>query len=39
MNVELTNLIAAQRSFQGCSSALETVDAINRKAAQQLAAI
>ena len=39
MNVELTNLIAAQRSFQGCSSALATIDAINRKAAQQLAAI
>ena len=39
MNVELTNLIAAQRSFQGCSSALATVDALNRKAAQQLAAI
>ena len=39
MNVELTNLIAAQRSFQGCSSALATIDAINRKAAQQIAAI
>lgn len=39
MNVELTNLIAAQRAFQGCSSALTIIDTLNRKAAQQLAAI
>lgn len=39
LNVELTNLVSAQRAFQSCSSALSTIDAINRKAAQQLAAI
>lgn len=39
MNVELTNLVAAQRAFQSCSSALTTVDSLNRKAAQTLAAI
>ena len=38
-NVELVNLVAAQRAFQSCSSALSTIDAINRKAAQQLAAV
>lgn len=39
VNVELVNLIAAQRAFQSCSSALSTVDMLNRKAAQQLAAV
>lgn len=39
MNIELTNLVAAQRAFQSCSSALTTVDSLNRKAAQTLAAI
>lgn len=39
LNVELTNLVAAQRAFQSCSSALSTIDSINRKAAQQIAAI
>ncbi|MEG0940826.1 MAG: flagellar hook basal-body protein [Oscillospiraceae bacterium] len=34
MNVELTSLVAAQRSFQNCSSALKTIDALNRKATQ-----
>ncbi len=38
-NMEYTYLIAAQRAFQGCSSALSTIDSINRKAAQQLAAV
>ena len=38
-NVEYLNLIAIQRAFQSCSSALSTVDSINRKAAQQLAAV
>lgn len=39
MNVELTSLVAAQRAFQSCSSVLSTVDTLNRKAAQQIAAI
>jgi flagellar basal-body rod protein FlgF len=39
MNVELTNLVAAQRAFQSCSSALTTVDTLNRKAAQQIASL
>lgn len=39
MNLELTDLIAAQRAFQGCGAALSTIDAMNRKAAQQIAAI
>jgi flagellar basal-body rod protein FlgG len=39
LNTELTNLIAAQRAFQSCSSALSTIDTINRKAAQQIAAV
>ena len=34
MNMEYTHLIATQRAFQGCSSALTTIDTINRKAAQ-----
>lgn len=38
-NSEYVNLIAAQRAFQSCSSALSTIDGINRKAAQQIAAI
>ncbi len=39
MNVELTSLVAAQRAFQSCSSALSTVDTLNRKAVQQIAAV
>lgn len=39
MNRELTNLIEAQRAFQACSSALQTVDALNRKAATQIATV
>ena len=39
MNIELTNLVAAQRAFQSCSSALTTVDTLNRRAAQQLASL
>lgn len=39
MNIELTNLVAAQRAFQSCSSALTTVDTLNRRAAQQIAAL
>ena len=33
MNQEYTNLIAAQRAFQACSTALSTVDNMNAKAA------
>jgi len=39
LNMELTKLVAAQRAFQSCSSALSTIDTLNRKAAQQLASI
>lgn len=39
MNIELTNLIAAQRALQNCASALKTVDSLNRKAAAQIAAL
>lgn len=39
LNVELTNLVAAQRAFQSCSSALTIVDTLNRRAAQQIAAL
>lgn len=39
MNQEMTNLLDAQRAFQSCSSALQIVDALNRKAAQQIAAL
>lgn len=38
MNKEMTNLLDAQRAFQSCSSALQIVDALNRKA-QQIAAL
>ncbi|WP_099205301.1 flagellar hook-basal body protein [Scatolibacter rhodanostii] len=39
MNQEMTNLIEAQRAFQACSSALQIVDSMNRKAATQLASL
>lgn len=39
LNVELTSLVAAQRAFQSCSTALTAIDTLNRKAAQQLASI
>ncbi|MEG2931637.1 MAG: flagellar hook-basal body protein [Ruthenibacterium sp.] len=39
MTQELTDMIAAQRAFQACSSALQMVDALNRKAASQLGAL
>lgn len=39
MNLEMTKLIEAQRAFQACSSALQVMDGINRKAASQLAAL
>ena len=39
MNTELTDLIAAQRSLQSCSSALKIIDQIDRKAASQIASI
>lgn len=39
LNVELTNLVAAQRAFQSCSSALSTVDMMNRRAAEQIGAV
>jgi len=38
-NVELTGLVAAQRAFQSCSSALSSIDTLDRKAAQMIAAI
>ena len=39
MNLEMTTLIEAQRAFQSCSSALQTIDAMNRKAASQIGSI
>lgn len=39
MNQEMTNLIEAQRGFQSCASALQIMDALNRKAASQLGAL
>ena len=39
MDQELTNLIATQRAFQSCSSALQIIDAMDRKAASQIASI
>ena len=38
-NKEMMLLIEAQRSFQTCSSAMQTIDSINRKAATQLGSI
>ncbi len=39
MNQEMTSLVAAQRAFQSCSSALKIIDALDRKAATQIASI
>lgn len=39
MNREMTYLMEAQRAFQACSSALQVVDGLNRKAATQIASI
>ena len=39
MNQEMTNLLDAQRAFQSCSSALQIVDSLNRKAATQIASL
>lgn len=39
MQTEMTNLIAAQRGFQSCSSALQIVDNMNQKAASELASL
>ena len=39
MNKEMTNMIEAQRAFQTSSSALQIIDAMNRKAASQLLSI
>lgn len=36
MNREMTYLIESQRAFQACSSALQIVDGLNRKAATQI---
>lgn len=36
MNRELTTMIEAQRAFQACSSALQVIDEMNRKAASQM---
>lgn len=39
MNQEMTNLIAVQRAFQSCSSALQIMDGMDRKAATQIGSI
>lgn len=39
MQQEMTNLIEAQRGFQSCSSALQIIDALNQKAAAELASL
>ena len=39
MNAELTHLIDVQRAFQSCSSAIQSIDAMNRKAVSQLGAL
>lgn len=39
MNQEMTKLLDAQRAFQSCSSALQIMDSLNRRAAQQIAAL
>ena len=39
LNREYTLAIEAQRAFQACSSALQIVDKINQKAAQQIASL
>lgn len=39
MNQEMSNFIAAQRAFQSCSSALQIIDAVDRKAVTQIASI
>ncbi len=36
MNLEMTTMIEAQRAFQACSSALQVIDEMNRKAVSQL---
>ena len=38
-NREMTTFIEAQRAFQACSSALQMIDAMNRKAASQIGAV
>jgi flagellar basal-body rod protein FlgG len=38
-NREMTLLIETQRAFQSCSSALQMIDAMNRKAASQIASV
>ena len=39
MEQELTGLLAPQRAFQSCSSALQIIDGMDRKAASQIASI
>ena len=39
MNQEMSNFISVQRAFQTCSSALQIMDGIDRKAAAQIASI
>ena len=39
MNQEMSNFIAAQRAFQSCSSALQIIDGIDRKAVAQIGAV
>ena len=39
MNSELTKLIEVQRSFQSCSTALQTIDSMNRKAVSEIGSL
>lgn len=39
MGQELTHMVAAQRAFQNCSSAFQMIDAMDRKAASQIASV
>ena len=38
-NMEMTTLLEAQRAFQSCSSALQMIDTMNRRAATTIAAL
>ena len=39
INPEYTRVMEAQRAFQACSTALQIIDEIDRKAATQIAAL
>ena len=38
-NLEMTNFIEAQRAFQSCSTALQMIDAMNRRSATTIASV